>query len=105
MATPVYLPKWADTQVGFLAGGELSNTACMTWDGKVYKRSQFGDDRKINGTAKEAEMKMRRRRYAQKREADRQALAAYLNARDAALPWPVRAIGAVLGFVLRRKPA
>jgi hypothetical protein len=77
----------------------------MTWDGRVYKRSRFGDDRNIKGTAKEAEMKMRRRRYAKKREADRQALAAYLKARNAALPWPVRAIGAVLDFVLRRKPA
>jgi hypothetical protein len=29
----------------------LSNSARMTWDGKVYKRSQFGDDRNIKGTA------------------------------------------------------
>ena len=50
-------------------------------------------------------MRMRRQRYAQKRETDRKAVAAYLKARDAALPWPVRAVGAVLDvldFVLRR---
>jgi hypothetical protein len=33
-----------------------------------------------------------RQRYAQKREADRQAVAAYLKAREAALPRPVRAV-------------
>jgi len=44
----------------------------------------------------------RRQRYAQKRKADRQAVAAYLKARDAALPWPVRAVDPVLDFVLRR---
>jgi hypothetical protein len=74
----------------------------MTWDGKVYKRSKFGDDRSIKGTAKEAEMKMRRQRYARKREMDQRALAEILAARDARLPWPVRAIGAVLDFIFRR---
>jgi hypothetical protein len=54
------------------------------------------------GHGKEAETRMRRQRYAQQREADRQAVAAYLKARDAALPWSVRAVGAVLDFVLRR---
>ena len=68
----------------------------MKWDGKVYREVRFGDDGSIKGTAKEAQMRMRRQRYAQKRETDRQAVAAYLKARDAALPWPVRAVGAVL---------
>jgi hypothetical protein len=95
-------PKWAATREGFPQCDELPKTAYMTWDGKVYKRSRFGDDRSIKGTAKEAEMKMRRRRYAQKREADRRALAEILEARDARLPWPVRAIGAVLDFIFRR---
>ncbi len=45
------------------------------WDGKVYKRVKFGDI-SIKGTAEAA-------RYAR-------------------LPWPVRAIGAVLNFILRR---
>ena len=43
----------------------------MKWDGKVYRRVRFGDDGSIKGTAKEAEMRMRRQRYARKREADR----------------------------------
>jgi hypothetical protein len=74
----------------------------MKWDEKVYRQVRFGDDASIKGTAREAETRMRRQRYAQKREADRRALAAYLKAREAALPWPVRAVGAILDFVLRR---
>jgi hypothetical protein len=32
----------------------------MKWDGKVYRQVSFGDDGSIKGTAKEAELKMRR---------------------------------------------
>ena len=42
----------------------------MKWDGKVHRQVRFGDDGSIKGTAKEAETRMRRQRYAQKREAD-----------------------------------
>jgi hypothetical protein len=71
------------------------------WDGKVYKRAKFGDI-SIRGTAKEHEMKLRRQRF-QRREAEAaRAVAEAEAARYARLPWPVRAIGAVLDFVLRR---
>ncbi len=72
------------------------------WDGCVYKRSKFGDDRSIKGTAKEAEQRMRRQRYARKREADRITLEAIMRAEHARLPWIVRAIGEVLDFIFRR---
>lgn len=58
----------------------------MKWDRKVYRQVRFSDDGSIKGTAKEAQTRMRSQRYARKREADRQALAAYLKAREAALP-------------------
>jgi hypothetical protein len=47
---------------------------------------------------------MRRRRYAQKREADRRALEEIYEAENARLPWIVRAIGQVLDFLFRRRP-
>jgi hypothetical protein len=71
------------------------------WDGKVYKRAKFGDI-SIKGTAKEHEMKLQRRRF-QRREAEAaRAVAEIEAARWARLPWPIRAVGAVLDFILRR---
>jgi hypothetical protein len=63
-----------------------------------------GDNGSIKGTAKEAELMMRRRRYAQKREADRRALEEIYEAENARLSWIVRAIGQVLDFLFRRRP-
>jgi hypothetical protein len=74
-----------------------------TWDGPIYRRVKFGDSGSIKGTAKEAELKMRRRRFAQKREADRRALEEIYEAENARLPWIVRAIGEVLDFIFRRR--
>jgi hypothetical protein len=81
-----------------------------TWDGRVYRRVKFGDSGSIKGTAKEAELKMRRRRYTQKREADRRALEDIYEAEDTRAPWLVRAIGEVLNFevlnfIFRRRSA
>jgi hypothetical protein len=71
------------------------------WDGKVYRRAKFGDI-SIKGTAKEHEMKLQRQRF-QRREAEAaRAVAEIEAARYARLRWPIRAIGAVLDFVLRR---
>jgi hypothetical protein len=71
------------------------------WDGKVYKRAKFGDI-SIKGTAKEHEMKLQRQRF-QRREAEAaRAVAEIEAARYARLPWPIRAVGAVLDFILRR---
>jgi hypothetical protein len=71
------------------------------WDGKVYKRAKFGDI-SIKGTAKEHEMKLQRQRF-QRRDAEAaRAVAEIEAARFARLPWPIRAIGVVLDFVLRR---
>jgi hypothetical protein len=71
------------------------------WDGKVYKRAKFGDI-SLKGTAKEHEMKLQWQRF-QRREAEAaRAVAEIEAARFARLPWPIRAIGAILDFVLRR---
>jgi hypothetical protein len=73
----------------------------LYWDGKVHKRGKFGDI-SIKGTAKKHDVKLQRRRF-QRREAEAAiAIAEIETARFARLPWPVRAIGAVLDFVLRR---
>jgi hypothetical protein len=93
---------------GFLDPRSLENTVRMpkrtgTWDGRVYTRVKFGDSGSIKGTAKEAELKMRRRRYAQKREADRRAVEEIYEAENARLPWIVRAIGEVLDLIFRRR--
>ncbi|HTF65778.1 MAG TPA: hypothetical protein VK638_24120 [Edaphobacter sp.] len=71
------------------------------WDGKVYKREKFGDI-SIKGTAKEHEMKLQRQRFARREAEAARAVAEIEAARYARLPWPIRAIGAVLDFVLRR---
>ena len=71
------------------------------WDGKVYKRAKFGDIA-IKGTAKEHEMKLRRQRFARREAEAARAVAEIEAARFARLPWPIRAVGAVLDFVLRR---
>jgi hypothetical protein len=75
----------------------------MKWDGKVYRQVSFGDDGSIKGTAKEAELKIRRQR-ARRRDsaADARALAEVEAARYARLPWPIRAIGVILDIVFRR---
>jgi hypothetical protein len=71
------------------------------WDRKVYRRAKFGDI-SIKGTATEHEMKLQRQRF-QRREAEAaRAVAEIEAARYARLPWPVRAVGAVLDFILRR---
>jgi hypothetical protein len=71
------------------------------WDGKVYKRAKFGDI-SIKGTAKEHEMKIRRQRFRRREAEAARAVAEIEAARYARLPWPVRAVGAVLDFILRR---
>ena len=73
-----------------------------TWDGKVYRAVGFGDGRSIKGTAKEAELKRRRQRYARKRANDARAAAEIESAMYAKLPWPIRTFGAMLDFVFRR---
>jgi hypothetical protein len=57
-----------------------------TWDSRIYRRVKSGDSGSIEGTGKEAELKMRRRRYAQKREADRRALEEMYEAERGAKP-------------------
>jgi hypothetical protein len=73
------------------------------WDGKVCKRARFGDI-SIKGTAKEHEMKLQRQRFARHEAEAARAVAEIEAARYAKLPWPVRAIGAVLDFVRGRPP-
>jgi len=65
------------------------------WDGKVYKRAKFGDI-SIKGTAKEHEMKLQRQRFIRREAEAARAVAEIEAARFARLPWPIRAIGAVL---------
>jgi hypothetical protein len=76
-----------------------------TWDGKVYRAVRFGDDRSVKGTAKEAELRMRRQRHARRRAKDARAAAEIEAARYAKLPWPIRVLGAMLDFVFRRPSA
>jgi hypothetical protein len=71
-------------------------------DGIAYRAVRLGDERSIKGTAKEAELRMRRQRYARKRANDARAAAEIEAARYAKLPWPIRAVGAMLDFVFRR---
>ena len=71
------------------------------WDGKVYRRAKFGGI-SIKGTAKEHEMKMRRQQFARREAGAARAVAEIEAARYARLPWPVRAVGVVLDFILRR---
>ena len=68
---------------------------------KVYRRAKFGDI-SIKGTVKEHEMKLRRQQFARRNAEAAIAVAEIEAARFARLPWPVRAIGAVLDFILRR---
>jgi hypothetical protein len=72
------------------------------WDGKVYRAIRFGDDGCIKGTAKDAELRMRGQRCAQKRANDARAAAEIEAARYANFPWPIRAVGAMLDFAFRR---
>jgi hypothetical protein len=71
------------------------------WDGKVYKRAKFGDI-STKGTAKGHEMKLRRQQFARRESRAAIAVAEIDAAQYARLPWPIRAIGAVLDFILRR---
>jgi hypothetical protein len=71
------------------------------WDGKVHKRAKFGD-LSIKGTVKEHQTKLRRQQFARRVAEAAIAVAEIEAARLARLPWPVRPIGAVLDFVLRR---
>jgi hypothetical protein len=64
-----------------------------TWDGPAHSRVEFGDSGSIKRTAKEAELKIRRRCYAQNCEAERRALEEIYEAENARLPWFVPAIG------------
>jgi hypothetical protein len=72
-----------------------SSTACD------YKRARFGDI-SIKGTAKRNRMKLQRQRFARRDAEAAIAVAEIEAARSARLPWPVRVIGAVLDFILRR---
>jgi hypothetical protein len=101
-------PKWAATGERYLPAWPSRENAPMTrdpmkWDGKVYRQVRFGDDGSIKGTAKEAEIKMRRK-CARRRDAaaDARALAEVEAARYARLPWPIRAVGVILDIVFRR---
>ena len=69
----------------------------------MHRQVRFGGDGSIKGTAKEAEIRMRRQR-ARRRDAaaDGRALAEIEAARYARLPWPIRAVGAILDVVFRR---
>jgi hypothetical protein len=70
-------------------------------DGKIYEPAKFGGI-SIEGTAKQHEMKLQKQRF-QRREAEAaRAVAEIEPARYARLPWPIRAIGAVLDFIFRR---
>jgi hypothetical protein len=81
--------------------GHCSHGEYPQWDGKVYKRAKFGDI-SIKGTAKEHEMKLQRQRF-QRREAQAaRAVAEIEAAQYVRLPWPIRAVGAVLDFIPRR---
>jgi hypothetical protein len=71
------------------------------WDGTIHKQAEFGDIA-IKGTVKEQHTRLRRQQFT-RREAEAAIAVAEIDAaRFARLPWPVRAIGAVLDFVLRR---
>jgi hypothetical protein len=71
------------------------------WDGKINKQAKFGDI-PIKGAAKEQPTKLRRRQFAPREAEATIAVAEIEAARFARLPWPVRAVGAVLDFALRR---
>jgi hypothetical protein len=71
------------------------------WDGKIHRQAKFGDI-SIKGTVKEQQTKLQRRQFARREAEAAIAVAEIEAARFARLPWPVRAIGAVLDFVLRR---
>ena len=71
------------------------------WDGKVTGGQNSGISQ-IKGTAKEHEMKRQRQQYARREAEATKAVAEIEAARFARLPWPVRAIGVVPDFVLRR---
>jgi hypothetical protein len=71
------------------------------WDGKTHRQAKFGDIA-TKGTVKDHQTRLRRQQFA-RREADAAIAVAEIEAaRFARLLWPVRAIGAVLDFVLRR---
>jgi hypothetical protein len=71
------------------------------WDGRICKQAKFGDI-STKGTAKEHRMKLQRQRFARRDAEAAIAVAEIEAARYARLPWPIRAVGAVLDFVLRR---
>jgi hypothetical protein len=71
------------------------------WVGKVHKRAKFGDIA-IKGAVKKQQTKLRRQQFARPEAEAAIAVAEIEAARFARLPWPVRAIGAVVDFVLRR---
>jgi hypothetical protein len=71
------------------------------WDGRICKQAKFGDI-SIKGTAKEHRLKLQRQRFARRDAEAAIAVAEIEAARYARLPWPIRAVGAVLDFILRR---
>jgi hypothetical protein len=71
------------------------------WEGKNHKPAKFGNI-PIEVTVKEQQTKLRRQQFARREAEAAIAVAEIEAARFARLPWPVRAIGAVLDFVLRR---
>jgi hypothetical protein len=79
------------------------------WDGRIQKRAKFGGH-SANAAMKRCMHNARMREWRLRRqEAARLAVAEIEAARFARLPWPVRAVGAIVDFVFRRpspgKPA
>lgn len=79
------------------------------WDGKIYKRTKFGEQSANAAMKKRMHNAQMRGWRLRREEAANLALAEIEAARFDRLPWPVRAIGAILDFVFRRpspgKPA
>jgi hypothetical protein len=70
-------------------------------DGKTHRQAKFGDIA-TKGTVKDQQTRLRRQQFARRETDAAIAVAEIEAARFARLPWAVRAIGAVLDFVLRR---
>jgi hypothetical protein len=92
---------------GILSSLPLQRKCChekgpheVGWEG--IQAGQIRDDGSIKGTAKEADIKMRRQRARRRDAAAERAWAEVEAARYARLPWPIRAVGVILDIVFRR---